>query len=63
VLEAAIWAENIPFSETRDYVKKVISNGSYYAALLTGQPPALQARLGRTIAPATETSPLDKELP
>jgi len=63
VLEPAIWAENIPFSETRDYVKKVLSNGSYYAALLTGQAPALKARLGRAIAPATETSPLDKELP
>jgi soluble lytic murein transglycosylase len=64
VLEPAIWAENIPFTETRDYVKKVLSNGAYYAALLApGQPPALKVRLGRTIAPATETSPLDKELP
>ncbi|MDO8279217.1 MAG: lytic transglycosylase domain-containing protein, partial [Burkholderiaceae bacterium] len=26
VLEAAIWAENVPFNETRDYVKKVLSN-------------------------------------
>ena len=63
VLEPAIWAENIPFNETRDYVKKVISNGAYYAALLTGQPPALRVRLGRSIAPATDASPLDKELP
>jgi len=63
VLEPAIWAENIPFTETRDYVKKVISNGAYYAALLSGQPPAMRVRLGRSIAPATETSPLDKELP
>ena len=63
VLEPAIWAENIPFGETRDYVKKVISNSSYYAALLTGQPPALKVRLGRAIAPATEANPLDKELP
>ncbi|HKX41192.1 MAG TPA: transglycosylase SLT domain-containing protein, partial [Burkholderiaceae bacterium] len=63
VLEPAIWAENIPFGETRDYVKKVLSNGSYYGALLTGQPPTLKARLGRSIAPATEANPLDKELP
>jgi soluble lytic murein transglycosylase len=63
VLEPAIWAENIPFPETRDYVKKVLSNGSYYAALLTGQPPALTVRLGRSIAPATEGNPLDNELP
>jgi soluble lytic murein transglycosylase len=33
VLEGAIWAENMPFNETRDYVKKVLSNttGNYAA--------------------------------
>ena len=36
-LEPAVWAENIPFTETRDYVKKVLSNATYYAALLGGQ--------------------------
>ena len=46
VLEAAIWAENIPFSETRDYVKKVLSNTTNYAAILTGQPQSLKGRLG-----------------
>ena len=46
VLEAAIWAENIPFSETRDYVKKVLSNTTNYAAILTGQPQSLKSRLG-----------------
>jgi soluble lytic murein transglycosylase len=46
VLEAAIWAENVPFSETRDYVKKVLSNTTNYAALITGQPQSLKARLG-----------------
>ena len=34
VMEAAAWAESIPFTETRDYVKKVLSNSVYYAALL-----------------------------
>ena len=47
VVEAAIWAENVPFSETRDYVKKVLSNTTNYAALITGQPQSLKARLGR----------------
>ena len=42
VLEAAVWAENIPFHETRDYVKKVLSNSSYYAALLGGKGTALK---------------------
>lgn len=37
LLEPAIWAENIPFNETRDYVKKVLSNATVYAALLAGQ--------------------------
>jgi soluble lytic murein transglycosylase len=36
-LEPAIWAENIPFNETRDYVKKVLSNATVYAALLAGR--------------------------
>ncbi|WP_395667331.1 transglycosylase SLT domain-containing protein [Rhodoferax sp.] len=45
-LDAAIWAENIPFSETRDYVKKVLANTTNYAALITGQPQSLKARLG-----------------
>jgi soluble lytic murein transglycosylase len=45
-MDAAIWAENVPFSETRDYVKKVFSNTTNYAALITGQPQSLKARLG-----------------
>ena len=50
VLEAAIWAENIPFHETRDYVKKVLSNSTSYAAVLSGQPQSLRSRLG-TVGP------------
>ena len=45
-IEAAIWAENVPFAETRDYVKKVLSNTTNYAALLTGQAQSLKKRLG-----------------
>ena len=52
VLEAAIWAENIPFQETRDYVKKVLSNTTLYAAILTREPQSLKARLGR-VGPRT----------
>ncbi|WP_028998044.1 lytic transglycosylase domain-containing protein [Azohydromonas australica] len=61
-LEAAAWAENIPFNETRDYVQKVLSNAADYAALITGQPVTLKARLGTTIGPAARTTP-DAELP
>jgi soluble lytic murein transglycosylase len=56
VLEAAIWAENIPFNETRDYVKKVLSNTANYAALITGQPQSLKARLG-TVGPLDANTP------
>jgi soluble lytic murein transglycosylase len=33
-LDLAIWSENIPFLETRDYVKKVSANAGIYARLL-----------------------------
>lgn len=56
VLEGAIWAENIPFSETRDYVKRVLSNTTNYAALLSGQPQSLKARLG-VVGPRARSSP------
>ena len=55
-LDAAIWAENVPFTETRDYVKKVLSNATNYAAILTGQPQSLKARLGM-IGPRDATLP------
>jgi soluble lytic murein transglycosylase len=45
-VEGAIFAETIPFQETRDYVKNVLSNTVYYAALFEGRPQSLKARLG-----------------
>ena len=49
-VEGAIFAETIPFNETRDYVKNVMSNATYYAALFSGKPQSLKERLGE-IAP------------
>ena len=64
VLEAAAWVENIPFSETRDYVKKVLSNATYYAALLGSKGTSLRARLGRTVGPPDPNAPPpEKDLP
>ncbi len=64
VLEPAIWAENIPFTETRDYVKKVLSNATFYAAQLGGPLPSLKARLGRTVGPREGPPPaVEKDLP
>lgn len=37
-LEGAIYAETIPFPETRDYVKKVLANTWFYTSRLTGRP-------------------------
>jgi len=63
VLDAAIWAENVPFAETRDYVKKVLSNTTNYAALLTGQPQSLKSRLG-TVGPRdVATAAVNQDLP
>ena len=63
VMEAAIWAENVPFLETRDYVKKVLANTTNYAAVLTGQPQSLKARLG-SVGPRDERMPEPvKDLP
>lgn len=63
-LETAAWTENIPFPETRDYVKKVLSNASIYAALGNGEAPVLRPRLGRLIGPRDSNAPVpDKDLP
>ncbi|MET0680803.1 MAG: transglycosylase SLT domain-containing protein, partial [Burkholderiales bacterium] len=45
-LEGAIYAESIPFNETRDYVKKVMSNTMYYAAIYGSDTRSLKSRLG-----------------
>ncbi len=63
-LDPAIWAENIPFTETRDYVKKVLSNAVYYSARLNGGNPSLKARLGPSIGPrAGDNGVINKDLP
>lgn len=61
-LEGAIYAETIPFSETRDYVKKVMSNSVYYSALFNGKPDSLKARLG-TVGARSSDAMKDAELP
>jgi soluble lytic murein transglycosylase len=44
-LEGAIYAETIPFTETRDYVKKVMANSVYYSAILNKTTTPIKARL------------------
>jgi soluble lytic murein transglycosylase len=62
VLEAAIWAENVPFGETRDYVKKVLANTTIYAAMISGQTQSLKARLGQ-VGPPDGTLTVNRDLP
>ena len=64
MVEPAVWAENIPFAETRDYVKKVLSNAVYYSALMGSKPVSLKARLGPPIGPRDTAAPAsDRDLP
>jgi len=61
-LEGAIYAETIPFGETRRYVKKVMANAVFYGALLHTEAKPLRARLG-TIPPRGPGASTDDELP
>ena len=64
-VEPAIWAENIPFNETRDYVRKVLSNAAVYASLLNGTTLSLKSWLGASaIGPREAAAPaVDADLP
>jgi soluble lytic murein transglycosylase len=65
-LEPAAWIENIPFSETRDYVKKVLANADVYASRMNPASPPLPLtrRLGTLIAPRPPGQPApDTDLP
>ena len=57
--EGAIFAETIPFTETRVYVKNVLSNANYYSSVMNGQTQSLKQRLG-IITPKAATQ---SELP
>lgn len=45
-LEGAVYAESIPFSETRGYVQKVMSNATYYASRFSSRIASLKEKLG-----------------
>lgn len=45
-LDGAVYVETIPFNETRDYVRKVLTNATIYAAMMEGKPQSLKKRLG-----------------
>lgn len=61
VMEGAVYAESIPFSETRDYVKKVMSNAVYYASRFGQQLVSLKQRLGTIAGKSGEGSDVETE--
>jgi soluble lytic murein transglycosylase len=61
-LEGAIYIETIPFFETRDYVKKVMSNAQYYAQRLGTQVQTIKQRLG-TVASVSSNTAVDTTAP
>ena len=64
-LEGAVYAETIPFSETRSYVQKVMANAHLYAARLGLKTMSLKQRLG--VVPsslgAISNNPIDSNEP
>lgn len=52
-LEGAIYAESIPFTETRTYVQKVMANAHLYATRLGLKATSLKQRLG--VVPASDS--------
>ncbi|MYM28974.1 transglycosylase SLT domain-containing protein [Duganella sp. CY15W] len=59
-MDSTVFIESIPYVETRTYVKNVMSNTAYYAALFEGRPQSLKARLG-TVAPKGYTEQEEQE--
>lgn len=55
-IEGAIYTETIPFTETRDYVKKVMANAELYATLFDKRPISLGSRLGTVPAAAQDVA-------
>ncbi len=56
-MEAAVYIESIPFAETRDYVKKVMSNAMYYAGRFDQPSVLLRDRLGTVPARRSAAAP------
>jgi soluble lytic murein transglycosylase len=55
-LEGAIWVETIPFTETRDYVKKVLANAMLYTRALDRPYVPLSSRLGTVLPKSAATA-------
>jgi soluble lytic murein transglycosylase len=61
-LEGAVYVDNIPFLETRDYVRKVMANAVFYSQRFGNANNSLKARLG-TIPPRPNAPIADEAAP
>lgn len=60
VVDGAAFAEIIPFTETRDYVKKVMWNTHWYASLFRGGGQSLKQRMGSVSPRPSGPSPMTR---
>lgn len=60
-MEGAVYAETIPFTETRLYVKKVMGNAAYYAAAFNQPIRSLKQRLGTVLPPQGAEKAIEKD--
>jgi soluble lytic murein transglycosylase len=56
-LEGTIYTETIPFSETRDYVQKVMANATYYGIAMGNDKLTLKDRMGTIPARGGQAAP------
>jgi soluble lytic murein transglycosylase len=61
-MEGAIYAETIPFAETRDYVQKVMANAHFYAHRLGQKLQTLKQRIGVVVGREEALAAEDNEL-
>lgn len=62
-LEGAIYAETIPFNETRDYVKKVMANAIFYSQAFGRNDISIKKRLGTIPARGSVEAPAGDDTP
>ncbi|MDH3441020.1 MAG: hypothetical protein OEM63_09725, partial [Gammaproteobacteria bacterium] len=56
VLDARIWIENIPFNETRNYVRRVLTDEAIFYWRLTGRLRRISAELPQIVTGASRAS-------
>lgn len=61
-MEGAIYAETIPFSETRNYVQKVMANAYFYASRLGTRVQSVKQRLGVIAGTSSSIIPEDETI-